>query len=154
MVEVRSLRVPASVVQRVLAIWRWIAPTVLAGMLTGLGVGFKWFESRTSRADVAKLVAAATLEARAAKATAFHADELAKAHAVELRALWAILVTQHAELVVLRGYSKIDAATRGEYIGQARAFFTRELEVQLRQRPTDPAEAARLAMLAQWRPER
>lgn len=152
--DARSLRVPASVVQRVLAVWRWIAPSALAATIATGGIGWRWFESRASRTDVGELVASASAEAKAAKATAFHAESLTTAHAGELRALWVHVVALRAELVVLRAYGKSDAPTRSAYITEAQAFYEREFQTQLRTNAHDPAEAARLALQAKWRPDR
>ncbi len=150
--ELRSLRVPGAVVQRAATVGRWLAPYVLAGVVTVITGGWRWFESRTSRTEVGREVATATLAAKAAKATAFHAESLATAHAAELRAIWSHVIAMRAELVVWRAYAKTDALTRSGYIADAQEFYAREFELQLQRNAIDPAAAARLALQAKWRP--
>lgn len=150
----KSLHVPATVMQRVAGVVRWLAPYALAGVVALVGFGWRWFESRVSRADVGTIVAAASAEAKAAKVTAFAAETLAKAHELQLAEVWKHIVAARAELKVLRAYGSADAPTRSQYIDEAQAFYAREYEIQLSRNRLNPAEAARLALLATWRPDR
>lgn len=154
MPELRSLHVPASVVQRVAGFVRWVLPYAVAGLFTLLGFGSKWLEARASREDVGAAVGGVATVAQAAQAAAHHAASLADGHVHELAALWSHVVAIRAELAVWRQYSRADASTRSGYVASAQAFYAREYEVQLRTHANDPAEAARLALLAPWRPER
>jgi hypothetical protein len=151
---VKSLHVPATTVQRVVAVVRWLAPYALAGVVAAIGFGWRWFESRTSREDVAALITTATSSAAAAQATAHSAASLAKTHTVELVEVWKHVVAMRAELKVLRAYGRADGPTRSRYIDEAQAFYAREYEIQLASNRNNPAEAVRLALLAVWRPDR
>lgn len=113
-----------------------------------------WFGSRASINDVTSSVTAATIAAKEAQATGHHAASLAKEHDAEIAALWTHVIAMRAELKVLREYGKQDAPTRSKYIESAQSFYSLQFEAQLRVHANDPAEAARLALLAQWRPER
>lgn len=150
-----SIHVPARVLQRIAAVTKWIVPYLVAGIIALLGFGWRWIESRASREDVGIKVGEAVSGVKTIQANAFHASSLADAHERQLTALWAHLVSVEAELVVYREYSRLaaDPARRGKLLEQARRFYAREFEVQLRTHATDPAEAERLAMLAPWRPE-
>lgn len=149
----QSLHVPASTVQRVVRVVRWLVPSSGA-LLAGVIFTYRWFGSRASIDDVGTAVGTVSVVASAAQASAFSAESLAKAQALELAALWAHIVATRAELKVLREYGKADAQTRSKYIDEAQAFYVLQLEAQLRTHANNPAEAARLALLAQWRPDR
>ena len=151
---IRSLRVPGHVVQRVASVVRWVAPYVLAGAVAAVGFGTRWLESRASREDVGAEVGNALNIAKAAQASAHHAASLADNHAAELAALWAHVISLRAELMVQRSYQRQDVQTRARYTDEAQRFYAREFELQLSTHRHDPAEAARLALLAQWRPDR
>jgi hypothetical protein len=150
-----SIHVPARVLQRVAAVVKWIVPYVVAGIIALLGFGYRWIESRASREYVGEKVGEAVSGVKTIEANAFHATSLADAHERQLAALWLHAVTTDADLIVYRehGRAAADPAKRGPMIEAARRFYLREYEVQLRTHANDPAEAARLALLAPWRPE-
>ena len=149
----QSLHVPAATMQRIWAVIRWLAPSssvILAGVL----VTYRWFGSRASIDDVGAKVGEVSNVASAAQAAAHHASSIADGHAIELHALWYHIIAMHAELKVSREYGRQDAATRSRYVEQAQSFYAVRFEEQLRINANAPAEAARLALLQQWRPDR
>jgi hypothetical protein len=148
-----SLHVPRSVVQRLAAVVKWLLPYLLAGLFAGVGFGFRWLESRASRTDVAAAIAAVNAVAEEAKRNGYHGASLADSHARQLAALWSRLVAVEAELLVYREHGRADAARRGALVEQARKFYLREYEARLATHANDPSEAARLALLAEWRPQ-
>jgi hypothetical protein len=129
-------------------------PYAVAGLFALLGFGWRWIESRASREDVGAAVGVAVAAANSAAADAHHAASLADGHSAELAALWLYVVAMRAELQVLREYARADGATRGHYVELAQRYYAREYELQLSTHRNNPAEAARLALLAQWRPDR
>lgn len=145
-----SLHVPASTIQRV---GRWLIPSSTSVLAVVL-VTYRWFGSRASLDDVGTKVGKVTAAAAAAQSTAHHAASIAEGHTTELHALWVHVVAMRAELKVMREYSKQDSATRSRYIEEAQAFYNLRFEEQLRVNANAPAEAARLALLQQWRPDR
>lgn len=147
-----SLRVPGTAVRRALAVGRWLLPYATAAALAGLGLGTRWFESRVSRTDLGDAVGAVATQAAAAQATAYHGASLADAHAEQLAAVWDHVVAIEAELLVYRDHGAAPPAKRGRLLDEARRFFAREYVTQLATHANDPAEAARLALLAPWRP--
>lgn len=151
--EVRSIHVPASTVQRMLALWRWALPYITGAAIAGVGFSTRWLESRVSREDLGAAIGAVKPVAAAAQATAFHAESLAQDHAEQLAVLWRHVIAIEAELTVYRDFGRADPARRGRLIEAARRFYTVEYETQLRTHANDPAEAARLAMLTLWRPD-
>jgi hypothetical protein len=149
----QSLHVPASTIQRIVRIGRWLVPSsgaVLAGIMTT----YQWLGSRASTKFVSDSVSAATLAAKAAQSDALHAASITDLHSHEIAALWDHIVAMRAELKVHREYGKQDAQTKSRYIEQAQQFYALRFEEQLRTHATNPAEAARLALLQQWRPDR
>jgi hypothetical protein len=150
-----SIHVPARVLQRVAVVVKWIVPYLVAGIIALLGFGYRWIESRASREYVGEKVGEAVGTVQAIKTDAYHGSSLADAHERQLAALWTHVVSIEAELVVYRehGRAAVDPQRRGPLLEQARRFYAREFEVQLRTHANDPAEAARLALLAPWRPE-
>lgn len=154
MTELRSLRIPRSTVQKIAAVWRWLAPSVLTGLLTVAGFSWRWFDTRASRTEVADAVGSAIVIADAANASALTGSSMAKEHAHQIAAMWRLIIELNAEQMVWRQYSRQEPATRNAYIEAAKKFYAREWELQLSNRRNDPAEAARLTLLAQWRPDR
>lgn len=148
-----SIHVPASVLHRLLAVVRWLAPIALSAIVTFAGFGYRWFESRASRDDVATKVAKAVGAAAAAQSAAHHGTSLAEDHAKELAALWMHVIAVEAELKVYRDHGKADAAKRGQLIEEAKSFYALEHELQLRTHANDPALAARLTLMTKWRPD-
>lgn len=149
---IRSIHVPASTVQRLLSLWRWILPYVTGACIAALGFSTRWLESRVSREELATAIGEVAGVARAAQSTAFHADSLVSEHADQLGVMWRRIVMLEAELMVYRDYGRADPQKRGRLIEGARRFYSQEFETQLRTRANDPAEAARLAFLTPWRP--
>jgi hypothetical protein len=145
-----SIHVPGSTVRRVLAVVRWAVPYVVAGLVTLLGFGSNWIMSRASDTSVGVRVGPAMTAAKAAQSSAHHAATLTDAHELQIVAMWARLVELEAELAVYRDHAKTDPAKRGKLIADARRYYAREYELQIRTRPGNPAEAARLALLAPW----
>ena len=139
--------------QRVQRVLNWVSPMMGALLIGAFGFGYRWIESRASRVDVADKVAATSAPIEAAVSASHHAASLADAHTVELRAVWLHVIAMRAELEVLRQYGRADPATRGRYIELAQKFYAHEYELQLT-KTISPAEAARLALLAEWRPPR
>jgi len=131
----------------------WLAPSsgaVLAAVL----FTYRWFGSRASIDDVGTAVAVVSLDTKAAQKDAHHAASLADDHTKELHSMWWHIVAMRAELRVLREYGRQDAPTRSKYIEQAQGFYELQFEAQLKTHANDPAEAARLALLETWRPDR
>lgn len=150
--EIRSIHVPASTVQRLLALWRWVLPYITGAAIAGAGFSARWLESRVSREELGAAVGPVKVIATAAQTTAFHAESLATDHADQLAVLWRHVVLIESELTVYRDFGRADPARRGRLIESARRFYSAEYEQQLRTHATDPAEAARLALLTPWRP--
>jgi hypothetical protein len=132
---------------------KWLLPYATAAVLAGLGLGTRWFESRVSRTDLSNAVGAVQTVAVAAQSTAYHGASLADAHADQLAAVWDHLVSIEAELAVYRDHGAVPPAKRGRLIELAKHFYAREYVLQLSTHANDPAEAARLALLAPWRPD-
>jgi hypothetical protein len=148
-----SLHVPAHVMQRVTRVLNWISPLMGMAMLTGLGFGQRWLSSRASHEYVGDKVAEPIGIARKAQDDAHHAASIADGHTIELRAVWGHVIAMRAEQEVQRRYPRQDAGTRGQYIELAQRFYAHEYALQL-EKTISPAEAARLALLADWRPPR
>lgn len=137
--------------QRLAGVARWLLPSSGAALVM---FALNWFGSRASINDVASSVATASIAAKQAQGDAHHAASIATGHAAELAAIWGHIVAMRAELKVLRAFSKQDGETKSRYIEAAQSFYSLRFEEQLRVHANDPAEAARLALLAQWRPDR
>lgn len=150
----QSLHVPASTVQRVVRVVRWVAPWLVAGLTALVGLGWNWIMGRVSIVDVGNAVAPVSKVANEAQADSHHASSMANDHSVELAALWALVISMRAEQYVMRAYGKADPQSRSEYIDAAQKFYALRFEEQLRTHANNPAEAARLALLEQWRPDR
>lgn len=146
----QSIHVPASVLQSIWRVLKWAMPPASV-LLSGLALGYRWIGDRASVSYVAKSVAPVQLVAKAAQAEAFHCSSTLRVHDQQLSAAWAHLVTLHAELEVYRRYGAKDPQRRGELIEDATRFYRAEFDRQLETH--DPAEAARRALLAAWRPE-
>ena len=148
-----SLHVPASTLQRLARVARWLAPSS-ASVLAAVIVAYRWVGSRASIDDVGRKVADANIAAKAAQAAALHAASIADGHTAELRSLWLHVIAMRAEARVQRAYGKADAATRAEYVTRATDFYTLRFDEQLRVHANAPAEAAELALKMEWRPDR
>ena len=148
----QSIHVPGSVVARVLRILGWLMPPTSV-LISALALGYRWVGGRASVKFVATAVAPAQLAAKEAQALGHHCSSVLLEHDKQLSAAWAQLVALHAELEVYRRYSTKDPVRRGELIEDGTRFFRAEFDRQLEQHPHDPAEAARRALLARWRPE-
>lgn len=147
-----SWHVPRSVTRPVVRVVHWALPYAVAGLWALVGGGSKWIESRASRSYVGTEVGKVTAIARAAQSDAHTGSSLARAHAVELAALWAHVVSMEAELMVLRRYASQPPARRNELVAEAKSFYDLRLTEQLNKHADDPAEAARQALLAAWKP--
>lgn len=149
-----SIHVPAPVVKRVLR-WLWQALPPLSLVLTAGGLTWRFGAAeRIPYAEFDKRVAPAQAAAKAAQSDAHHAASLADTHAVQLEAAWREIVQLHADVEVLRSYSRTDGARRAELINSAREFYLERFNDELAKHKLDPAEAARIAMLQTWRPDR
>lgn len=149
----QSLHVPAATMQRIMRVAAWLAPssaTIMAAVL----FTYRWFGSRASLEDVGQTIAMVSLDTKAAQKDAHHAASLADDHSTELRSMWWHVIAMRAELRVLREYGKQDAPTRSKYIEQAQGFYSLQFEEKLKTHANDPAEAARLALMETWRPDR
>lgn len=147
-----SLHVPRSITRPVVRVVHWVLPYAVLGLWTLVGGGFGWIESRASRKYVGDEVGKAKTIAKAAQSDAHTGASLARAHAIELRALWTYVVTQQAELMVLRAYGRADTERRNHMIESAKRFYELRLNEQLKEHANDPAEAAKQALLVEWRP--
>lgn len=145
-----SIHVPASTVQRVLAVLRWVWPAFSIGLTTVVGFGAKWIMSRTSIEDVAPLIADVRTKAAEAQSTAFHGCSLATEQASQLEQMRLMLLDVWATAEVDRAYSK--SPRRSEYIESARRFYQRTYHEALR--TNQPAAALELTHSAEWRPDR
>lgn len=143
---------PRSVVERIGAVLRWLAPYVLGGLIALGGLGYRWIESRVGRVELAAATAPIKVEVGNLRAEAFHANTLANAHQSQLTALWSHTVEVEAELYVYRVYGKASPGRRAELIEQSKKFYAAEYARQLTTHTLDPAEACRLALLADFRP--
>lgn len=147
-----SLHVPASTVQRIVAVARWLMPMLATGITTVTALGWAWISSRTSVAEVAPKIAEVNSTAKAAASSALSCDVQAK------MAVGLALETARAQLdtwavaEVDRQYSR--SPRRGEYIERARRFYAAAFETHLEKNPNDPATALRRARQAVWRPDR
>lgn len=147
-----SLHVPATVVQRIGAVLRWLLPYVSAGLIAGAGFGYHWLTSRVGRNELAVARADLTTELRTLREQAFHASTLADAHQRQVTALWSHVVALEAELYVHRTYARASPTRIAQLIEQAKQFYALEYDRQLTTHTLDPAEACRLALLANFRP--
>jgi len=145
----QSIHVPASVVQRIARVLTWLPATVVLSVITG---GYQWIGNRASIDYVGTRVGPAVTAAKAAQADALTASSLAKAHSLELVAVWSHVVQMHADLQVLREYSR--DPSRGAYIDRARAYYAERYNAALRANPNDPSGAAAAALLTAWRPDK
>lgn len=146
-----SIHVPASVVQRIASVVKWLAPALLTGLLGLLGFFSSWILDRASTTFVADTIAAEHIPKIAADA--HHASTLADEHTRELAILFEHLVAVEAELVVYRQYSKLaaDPNRRGRLIEQAQQFYSTEFDAQLAKH--EPIEALRRTMRVGWEPK-
>jgi hypothetical protein len=146
----QSLRVPSHWMRRIGKALQWVTPLVLTALLGWLVAARDWVKERVS---ATYLVTGAVADAKAAMSYAHTASSRSAVHEAELVLVWRELVLVHAELEVLRTYSK--AADRGELIEQARKFYGHAYTVERDSRPNEPpsASAARVLGLT-WRPDR
>jgi hypothetical protein len=135
-----SIHVPASVVQRIVGVARWLMPILATGLTGVLGLGWGWIASRTSLTEVAPKIAEVTCEV-----------EAKMAHALALETARTQLETW-AVSEVDRQYSR--SPRRGEFIERARRFYGAAFDTFLEKNPNDPATALRRARQAIWRPDR
>lgn len=147
-----SLHVPRSVFGPAKRAIHWVLPYAVLGLWGLLGGGSKWIESRASRTYVGDKVGSVKVIANAAQSDAHTGASLAKAHAKELAALWEHVVAMEAELMVQRRYASQAAARRNELVNEAKDFYALRLAEQLHQHADDPAEAAKQALRAAWKP--
>jgi hypothetical protein len=152
-----SLRVPASLLRRLVPVLSWLLGALGSAAL-GLAAGsWQWIAGRVDGDYVAGKVAPAVIAASAAQADAHHASGLADAHARELELLWRELVLLHAELEVQRSYPSQSAATRSGWVAQAKRYYgaAYDSEREDRSRANDPpSKTAERVMRLQWRPDR
>lgn len=147
-----SIHVPASVVQRIVAIIKWSLPFLATGITTITAFGWGWLSSRTSMSEVAPKLAEVSMAAKAAQSAVLRCDVetgSAKALAVEIARteleLW-------GQAEVDRQYPK--STRRTEYIERAKRFYLAAFDDYLDRNPNDPATALRRARQAVWRPDR
>jgi thioredoxin-like negative regulator of GroEL len=147
-----SIHVPASVVQRIVGVARWLMPILATGLTGVLGLGWGWIASRTSLTEVAPKIAEVNISAKAAQSAALTCEVEAKmAHALALETARTQLETW-AVSEVDRQYSR--SPRRGEFIERARRFYGAAFDTFLEKNPNDPATALRRARQAIWRPDR
>lgn len=134
----------------------WVLSSIGTGLAAGLAflgtLGYGWAESRASRVTVSSEIARYASSVAEVRRQAAHGATLADDHARQLAQLWEWQIAAQAELLVHRSYGRVDAARRGELIERAQRFYQREWEMQRARHANDLAEAARLTMLAEWRP--
>lgn len=147
-----SIHVPASVVERIVAIAKWLMPMLATGITTVTALGWTWISSRTSMTEVAPEIAKVNLSAKAAQSSALTCELEAKmAHALAVETAQMAL-SAWAVSEVDRQYSR--SQQRGEYIQRAREFYQAAFERYMEKYPTDPAKALARAREAGWRPDR
>ena len=147
-----SLHVPASTVQRIVAMAKWLMPMLATGVTTVTALGWTWISSRTSVAEVAPKIAEVSTAAKAAQSSALTCEVEAKmAYALGIETARAQLDTW-ALAEVDRQYSR--SPRRVEYIERARRFYAAAFDTYLEKNPNDPANALRRARLTVWRPDR
>lgn len=147
-----SWHVPRSVTRPVVRVVHWVLPYAVLGLWALLGGGSRWIESRASRTYVGDEIAKVQIIAVAAQSDAHTGASLAKAHAKELAALWSRVVSMEAEAMVQRRYASQPPARRNELVDEAKNFYALKLAEQLAKHADDPAEAAKQALLAAWKP--
>ena len=149
----KSIHVPASVVQKLFRFAQWVGGATLP-VLGGLVIAtWRWFESRVDSTYVAEKIAPVKIQADRAKADAFSAVSRVPGYDAELAALWRDLVLLHAELEVHRSYSRVP--DRGALIESAKRFYGNAFDTERDTRPNDPpSKSAARALRAQWRPDR
>lgn len=145
----QSIHVPASTVQRIARVLTWLPSSVVLG---AIAAGYHWILNRASIDDVGAAVGPAKTAAAAAQADAHHAASLADEHTRQLAAAWARVVEQHADIQVLREYSR--DPSRGAYFDRCRAYYAERYAAALQRTPTDPATAYAAAILTPWRPDK
>jgi hypothetical protein len=147
----RSIHVPASVVQKLFRFAQWATPFLLTAVLTWIGLGWNWIRGRVDIGDVGDEIAPVSKSAKQAAADALHATSLANVHETELVALWRDVVLLHAELRVQREYSR--ANNKGELIEEARKFYGDAYDTERDTRPNNPpSKSAAIALRLTWRP--
>jgi hypothetical protein len=149
---VQSIHVSASALQRVARVVGWMMPPISV-VISVLALGYRWVGDRASIEDVGDRIGPVRQAAREAQAEAFHCSSVLKEHTRDINRAWAEIVMLHAELEVYRRYGNKDPKRRGELIEDGIRFFRAEYDRQLEAHPNEPAEAARRALLARWRPE-
>lgn len=147
-----SIHVPASVVQRIVSILKWLMPFLATGVTTITAFGWGWVSSRTSMREVAPKIAEVSMAAKAAQSAVLRCDvetSTAKALAIEIAKteleLW-------GQAEVDRQYQK--SPRRIEYIERAKRFYLASFDSYLDRNPNDPATALRRARQSIWRPDR
>ena len=146
-----SLHVSASAMQRLAKVFSWAMPSASV-VFSMVALGWRWAGDRVGMQEVSSAIAPIAADAKRAAASSLHCESLIDVHTAQLAAAWAEVVAMHAELKVYRSYSNQPAARRGELIDQATSFYRARFAEQIEKRPTNPGEAARLALLQQWRP--
>lgn len=138
-------------VQRLVRVLVWAMPSASV-VLSSLALGWRWIGDRTNMVEVGKAIAPVASIAKAAQSVGTHASSIADLNSEQLNLAWAEVVLLHAELMVYADYGRANPHDRGEYIQDAKAFFRSQYETQLTKYPLHPAEAARRALSARWRP--
>ena len=90
-----SIHVPASTVAKIARVVQWLVPSssvVLAAVL----FSYRWVGARASIEDVGDAVGKVSVVAAAAQASAFHAESVGNAHAIELKQLWLHTIAMQA----------------------------------------------------------
>lgn len=137
---------------------KWVLSLIGVALAAAVGtlgrVGCGWAESRASRTAVASEIAKHASELGEIKRQAYHGASLSDDNAAQTERLWEWEIAVQAELMVYRNYGRADAARRGELIEHAKRFYQREWDTQRKLHANDLAKAARITMLAEWRPDR
>lgn len=129
----------------------WAMPSASV-VLSSLALGWRWVGDRTNMVEVTKALAPVKIIADAAQAVGTHGSMIGDLNSKQLNLAWEEIVALHAELMIYTDYGGARPHDRGEYIRDATAFFRSQYETQLAKYPLEPAEAARRALSARWRP--
>lgn len=149
----QSIHVSASLLQRLGRVLGWAMPSASV-VFSALALSYRWVGDRVSMQEVSAALSPVAATAKMAAADGYHCVSLIDVHATQLSAAWAEVVAMHAELRVYRSYGNQSSTRRSELIDQATGFYRARYAEQLEKHSANPAEAARLALLQSWRPDR
>jgi hypothetical protein len=147
-----SIHVPATTVHRIATVVQWIAPYIVAGIITLCGFGSRWIISRTSIDEVKQEIRLSDVKeiAEAGQRLGTHCDSIVQLHDAQIQELGKTIVLIWADSEVDRAYSR--SPRRSEYIESARKFYAREYQAQLKSNPTNPALALEITRSVEWQP--